>query len=96
MSLDSLIADLGYAGFAGFVVGFAVKRVLNIFLMLLGLYVLSLLWLKSKGIIDIHWSAFLDLFKSMFEGFTAFVMGLVRKVAISGAFLAGFFMGFRL
>ncbi len=95
MSLESLLADLGYAGFAGFVVGFAVRRVLNIFLMLLGLYILSLLWLKSKGIIDIHWSAFLDLFKSMFEGFNAFVTGLIRKAMVSGAFAGGFFLGFK-
>ncbi len=93
--MDTLIADLGYAGFAGFVVGFAVRRVLNIFMMLLGLYVLSLLWLKSKGVIDIHWAAFLDVFKSMFESFNAFFIGLVRKFAISASFVAGFFLGFR-
>ncbi len=95
MSLESLLTDLGYVGFAGFVVGFAVRRVLNIFWMLLGLYVLSLLWLNSKGVIEVQWSAFLDLFKSMFEGFNAFVTGLVRKVVVSGAFMAGFFLGFK-
>ncbi len=93
--MDGIVADLGYAGFAGFVVGFAVKRVLNIFMMLLGLYVLSLLWLESKGVLDIHWSAFLNIFKSMFDSFNAFVMGLVRKFAISASFAAGFFLGFR-
>lgn len=93
--MESILADLGYAGFAGFVVGFAIRRVLNIFIMLLGLYILSLLWLKSKGVIDIHWSAFLDIFKSMFESFNAFVFGLLRKFAISASFVAGFFLGFR-
>lgn len=96
MSVEGLVADLGYGGFAGFVIGFAVKRVLNIFLMLLGLYILSLLWLKSNGIIDIHWSAFLNIFKGMFEGFNSFIYGIVRQVAFSSAFLGGFYMGFKM
>lgn len=96
MNAESLVADLGYGGFAGFVIGFAVRRVLNIFLMLLGLYILSLLWLKSKGVIDIHWSAFLDLFKGMFESFGSFIHGIVRQVAFSSAFLGGFYLGFKM
>lgn len=96
MSLEGILADLGYGGFAGFVVGFAVRRVLNIFLMLMGLYILSLLWLKSKGIIDIHWSAFFGLFKGMFESFNAFLYGIIHRLAFSGAFLGGFYMGFKM
>jgi uncharacterized membrane protein (Fun14 family) len=96
MSVEELVGDIGYGGFAGFVIGFAVKRVLNIFLMLLGLYILSLLWLKSKGVIDIHWSAFLSMFKGMFEGFSNFIHGIVRQVAFSSAFLGGFYLGFKM
>jgi len=95
VSVESLIADLGYGGFAGFVVGYAARRVLNILLMLMGLYLLSLLWLQSKGVIDIHWSAFLHLFKGIFESAESFFTGLVRSVAFSGAFLGGFFLGFK-
>ena len=40
MSLEDLLTDLGYAGFAGFVVGFAVKKLINLFLMFVGLYLL--------------------------------------------------------
>jgi uncharacterized membrane protein (Fun14 family) len=96
MSVEELVGDIGYGGFAGFVIGFAVKRVLNVFLMLLGLYILSLLWLKSKGVIDIHWSAFLNMFKGMFEGFSSFIHGIVRQVAFSSAFLGGFYLGFKM
>lgn len=95
MSLEGLVADLGYGGFAGFVIGFAAKRVLNVFLMLLGLYMLSLLWLSSKGVITINWHAFVHIFTGMFTGFGAFFEGLVRKVAFSAAFLGGFMLGFK-
>lgn len=95
MSLEDLLIDLGYAGFAGFVVGFAVKKLINLFLMFVGLYLLSLFWLQSKGIIDINWEQFWVLFKSLFHGVDAFVKGALKTVAFSSAFAGGFFLGFK-
>ncbi|MFN3870726.1 MAG: FUN14 domain-containing protein [Aquificaceae bacterium] len=95
MNWGDLLLDMGYAGFAGFVVGFAVRRILNFFLLLLGLYLLSLMWLSSKGIISVNWDQLFLLFKGMFEGFTAFVHGLIRKLAFAGSFAVGFAIGFK-
>ncbi len=95
MNWSELIFDMGYAGFAGFVVGFAIRRVLNFFLLLLGLYILSLMWLASKGIITVQWEQLFALFKGMFEGFTAFVHGLIRKLAFAGSFAVGFAIGLK-
>ncbi|WP_333784778.1 FUN14 domain-containing protein [Thermocrinis sp.] len=95
MSIEGLIADLGYAGFAGFVVGFAVKKLLNLFLMMVGLYFLSLFWLQNKGIIDINWAQFWVLVKSLFSGVDEFVKGALKTVAFSSAFVGGFFLGFK-
>ncbi len=95
MSLGDLLIDLGYAGFAGFVVGFAVKKLINLFFMFVGLYLLSLFWLQSKGIININWEQFWVLFKSLFQGVDAFVKGALKTVAFSSAFVAGFFLGFK-
>jgi uncharacterized membrane protein (Fun14 family) len=95
MNWEGLLTDLGYAGFAGFVVGFAVKKLINLFLMFVGLYLLSLFWLQSKGIIDINWEKFWVLFKSLFHGVDAFVKGALKTVAFSSAFAGGFFLGFK-
>ena len=95
MNLESLIADIGYAGFLGFVVGFAVKKLMNLFLMMLGLYILSLLWLQSKGIISINLDQLFVLIKSIFSGLDAFVKGALKTVAFSSAFAGGFFIGFK-
>ena len=95
MNWQDIIVDIGYAGFAGFVVGFAVRRVLNFFLLLLGLYILSLMWLSSKGIVEVNWGQAFVLFKGMFEGFSEFVQGLIRKLAFAGSFAVGFALGFR-
>ncbi|MEJ5338279.1 MAG: FUN14 domain-containing protein [Aquificaceae bacterium] len=95
MNWGDLLLDMGYAGFAGFVVGFATRRVLNLFLLLLGLYILSLMWLASKGIVEVHWGQLFVLFRGMFEGFTEFVQGLIRKLAFAGSFAVGFALGFK-
>ncbi|MCX7989438.1 MAG: hypothetical protein N2648_02205 [Aquificaceae bacterium] len=95
MSWSGLLLDMGYAGFAGFVVGFAIRRVLNFFLLLLGLYLLSLMWLASKGIIEVHWAQLFVLFKGMFEGVGEFVQGLIRKLAFVGSFAVGFMIGLK-
>jgi len=95
MNLESLITDLGYAGFLGFVVGFAVKKLMNLFLMMVGLYLLSLLWLQSKGIISINLDQLFMLIKSIFSGLDAFVKGALKTVAFSSAFAGGFFIGFK-
>ncbi|MFN7065588.1 MAG: FUN14 domain-containing protein [Aquificaceae bacterium] len=95
MSWEGLLLDMGYAGFAGFVVGFAVRRVLNLFLLLLGLYLLSLMWLTSKGIIQVEWGQIFVLFKGMFESFAAFAQCLIRKLAFAGSFAVGFAVGFK-
>lgn len=95
MSWGDILLDMGYAGFAGFVVGFAVRRVLNLFLLLAGLYILSLMWLASKGVIEVHWAQLFSFFKGMFDGFTEFVQGLARKLAFAGSFAVGFALGFR-
>ncbi len=91
MNWEDLITDMTYAGFSGFAVGFATKKLINVLLMFIGLYIFSLLWLQTKGIISINWEQFLVFFKSLFQNVDIFV----RTAASSSAFAAGFFLGFR-
>jgi uncharacterized membrane protein (Fun14 family) len=67
MTWENFITDLSYAGFSGFAIGFAVKKLMNVMLMFVGLYIFSLLWLQSKGIISVNWEQFSVFFKSLFE-----------------------------
>ncbi|ADC88952.1 FUN14 family protein [Thermocrinis albus DSM 14484] len=95
MEIEKILTDMGYGGFAGFVVGFAVKKVLNVFLMLMGLYILSIMWLSHIGILDVNWGQLWVLLKSSVSSFDAFVKGLVRTIAFSGSFMVGFTLGFK-
>jgi uncharacterized membrane protein (Fun14 family) len=91
MTWEDFITDVSYAGFSGFTIGFAIKKLMNVLLMFIGFYIFSLLWLQSKGIISVNWEQFSVFFKSLFENVDIFV----KTVASSSAFAAGFFLGFK-
>ncbi len=55
MISSDAILQLGIGGLAGFALGYALKKIFKIFLILLGLYVASLLYLANAGIIEIRY-----------------------------------------
>lgn len=57
MSLDftSIGASIGFGGIAGFLIGYAVKKVMKIMLVIIGLFFAALAYLSSQGIISINW-----------------------------------------
>jgi len=91
MNWETLITDATYAGFSGFTIGYAVKKLMNVLIMFIGLYIFSLLWLQSKGIIDINWELFFVFFKSFLQSADIFI----KTTASSIAFVVGFFLGFK-
>ena len=91
MNWENFITDVSYAGFSGFAIGYAVKKLMNVLIMFIGLYIFSLLWLQSKGIIDINWGLFFVFFKSLLQSADIFV----KTAASSLAFAIGFFLGFK-
>ncbi|SHK17140.1 FUN14 domain-containing protein [Thermocrinis minervae] len=89
------VLDLGFAGLAGYALGYTIKRLMHFLFVLFGLYVLSLLWLESKGIITVEWKNLLHVFGGMFSGFNSFTQSILKKLAFSGTFAMGFFLGFK-
>ena len=90
-----LLYDLGYAGFLGFVVGFTVKRILKFFMLFLGLYFITLLYLHSKGIITINWSVLGKYLNSLLLSSEAGVKNWLNSLAFSGSFMAGLILGLK-
>ncbi|WP_415280716.1 FUN14 domain-containing protein [Candidatus Nitrososphaera sp. FF02] len=57
MSIDpvSIGASIGFGGIAGFLIGYAVKKVMKIMLVIIGLFFAALGYLASQGIISVNW-----------------------------------------
>jgi uncharacterized membrane protein (Fun14 family) len=57
MALDAgfIASSVGFGGIAGFLIGYAIKKVLKITLVLVGLFFAALAYLNYQGIVSINW-----------------------------------------
>ncbi|MCE4606530.1 MAG: hypothetical protein F7B59_04265 [Desulfurococcales archaeon] len=84
----------------GFATGFAVKKLLKLLLIVLGLFTLGLLYLANEGIISVNY----DALKSKIEGAAGHIAGagvsmktyIIMNVPFAASFLVGFAAGFKL
>jgi len=94
----SVAYQLGIGGVGGFVLGYIIKKVSKLIAVLLGLFILFLLYLGVKGVISINydalWKAMTDLLG--FAGQAAgWLIGFVSLLPFMGSFIAGFLLGFK-
>ncbi len=97
--LPSVVYQLGVGGIGGFIVGYAVKKISKLIVILIGLFIIALLYLGTSGIISINyeklWGALDDLL-----GFTSqaatWLIGFISLLPFMGSFIAGFVLGFKL
>ncbi|NPA40997.1 MAG: hypothetical protein GXO18_01835 [Aquificae bacterium] len=91
---DTLKA-LGFGGALGFLTGFTLKRVFKIVAFVLGLYILSLIWLADTGVITVNWNALEKFAVGFFSSFESFAKTAIRTVSFSGSFAVGFLAGMK-
>jgi len=96
--LPPLVYQLGIGGIGGFIAGYAVKKISKLILVLMGLFIIFLLYLGTSEIISINyeelWGALKDLLS--FAGQAAsWLISLISLSPFMGSFLAGFMFGFK-
>jgi len=55
-SFMPLLSTIGFGGIAGFLIGFALKRIMKILAVIAGVFFAALLYLESQQIVNINWS----------------------------------------
>ncbi|HVP40691.1 MAG TPA: FUN14 domain-containing protein [Candidatus Krumholzibacteriaceae bacterium] len=92
----SAIVSLGSLGAAGFLVGYAIKKLVKLFLFLVGLFLLALVSLEYIGAIKIYYDklgeALLNALASL-EGFLPQILPVLSGLFYSLSFGAGFLLG---
>ncbi|HEX9318516.1 MAG TPA: FUN14 domain-containing protein, partial [Nitrososphaeraceae archaeon] len=67
MSIESLsptLFSIGSGGVIGFLVGFAIKKVMKILAVIVGGFLAALIYLQSQSIININWDKLQSLSQS--------------------------------
>jgi uncharacterized membrane protein (Fun14 family) len=97
--IPPLIYQLGLGGIGGFIVGFTVKRISKLIIVLIGLFIITLLYMGASGIININykrlWDSLAGLLKFAGEA-AGWLIGLISLIPFFGSFFAGFLLGFKL
>ena len=98
--ITPLVTQLGMGGIAGFVVGYAVKKVLKITLVVLGVFFVGLLYMAHIGFIEINYEEVTAAFESvvvrLMEGGATLPNLLTTNLPLAGSFIFGFGIGLKL
>lgn len=91
--------QLGAGGIGGFIVGYAVKKISKLVAIVIGLFLIALIYLSTQGIVDIKYSALWNALKDAF-GWAgpalSWLVGLVSLLPFAGSFIVGFLLGFKI
>jgi len=97
--LTPLVYQLGIGGVGGFIAGYALKKLMKIVAVIIGLFIIALVYLGYSGIITIN---FAELEKAVAGALgmagqaTNLVTTIVAFLPSVGAFGLGFFLGFKM
>ena len=97
--LSPLGYQLGIGGIGGFIAGYALKKLVKLAVIIIGIFVLALAYLGYKGYIAINYSA-LGNGVSNALGLTGqaaeWLAPIIAHLPLAGAFGLAFFLGFKM
>jgi len=90
--------QLGAGGVLGFVVGYAIKKMLKILAVILGLFALAIIYLGYSGIIQVNYEKFAELIERTYIGAgqaSQWMTPIIAHLPFAGSFLAGIALGLK-
>jgi len=90
------LVSLGVLGATGFLVGYAIKKLVKLFLFFIGLFLLVLIGLESMGAIHIYYDKLGEVLMnalSSIQGLLPEIMPILSGLFYSLSFGAGFLLG---
>jgi uncharacterized membrane protein (Fun14 family) len=97
--ISPLVYQLGIGGIGGFIVGFALKKISKLIMVLIGLFVVALIYLSTRGIININYDALWNAISNLFGqtgGVFSWFVHIISLMPFFGSFIVGFLLGFKL
>lgn len=97
-ALTGLVAQIGVGGILGFLVGYALKKVAKLLMVLAGIFVMILSYLGLRGVITVNFEALQSLIASGIASgsqLAQVVVSVIAALPFAGSFLAGFLLGLR-
>ena len=64
------VSTIGFGGIAGFLIGFALKRIMKILAVIAGVFFAALLYLESQHIVNLNWDKLQSISNSVLSTIT--------------------------
>lgn len=94
-----MLFQAGGAGGLGFITGYAVKKIFEAIMIIVGVFVMGLFALASTGSVTLHWDkvfAFANVGSAQVADFTASISSIMlQHFQVGGGFLLGFVAALR-
>ncbi len=98
-AITPLIYQFGLGGIGGFIAGFALKKMMKLAAIVIGLFVIALIYLGYQGIISINYGALGNAVSGAL-GLTGTAAGIIAPIIahlpFAGSFGLGFFLGLKI
>ncbi len=97
--ITPVVYQLGLGAIGGFVVGFALKKIAKIFIVIIGIFILALLYLGANNVININYG---NLWNTIANGLgiagaaASWVVGVISILPFAGSFIVGFLLGLKI
>jgi uncharacterized membrane protein (Fun14 family) len=88
-----ILFPLSIGGVGGFLIGYAMKKVIKVLLIFFGLYLLSLYYLAYVEVIRVNNERLFETFSSLITYAVGFLANTLVYLPISGSFAFGFTLG---
>lgn len=93
-----IVYQLGAGGIIGVVVGYAVKKMMKIVAVILGIFALALIYMEYKGIVNVNYEKLSELVEKAYGGtgsVSQWLTPIVAHLPFAGTFFVGFAIGFK-
>ncbi|MEM2098442.1 MAG: FUN14 domain-containing protein [Candidatus Bathyarchaeia archaeon] len=97
--VSPLVFQLGLGAVGGFIVGFALKKLAKLFIVLIGILIVILLYLGTSNIISINFDALWRAVGNWLGGasqMASWLVGLISLLPFVGSFMVGFLLGLKI
>jgi len=94
-----LIYQIGTGGVLGFIVGYAIKKMMKLVAVIIGLFALALMYLGQSGIVNVNYDKLADAIKDLYGGTSnalTWLTPILANIPFAGTFIVGLLIGFKL
>ena len=96
--LSQMVYQLGAGGILGFIVGYAIKKVVKILIVVVGLFTLGLFLLEYEGIINVNYDKLLQVVENLTGTLgqtSGWINPILAHLPFAGSFAVGAAVGLK-